>query len=120
LPGVPGGFCGGEGGFASGFGAGRMGAGPVMTSKSKLLRCMEISFVLDQRPFQIQRISMQHAGNMKAAGRGGFGSCYGCTILGRREIPAVPKSRGRKRVCHANRYKTPVMPTQACIEKARD
>jgi hypothetical protein len=42
LPGVPGGFCGGEGGFASGFGAGRMGAGPVMTSKSKLLRCMEI------------------------------------------------------------------------------
>jgi hypothetical protein len=31
--------------------------------------------------------------NTKAARVGRLlGSCYGCTILGRREIPAIPKS----------------------------
>src|ERR1700722_14264402 len=45
FPGPLGGFSGPVAGLGSGFGAARVGAGPVITSKSKLPRCMEDSLV---------------------------------------------------------------------------
>jgi hypothetical protein len=44
-----GGFSGTVAGLGSGFGAERMGAGPVITSKSKLLCCMGNSLVCEPK-----------------------------------------------------------------------
>src|SRR3954471_12269225 len=48
--------CAGSG-LDEGFGRGRGAEGPVMTSKSKLLRDMTCSWLVDRKPFHCRRIS---------------------------------------------------------------
>ena len=78
-------------GRGNGGGTGRDGSGSVITSKSKRIGCIGLSCC--QGPFQPGGFREKWAETRKPPGWAALGWCYGRTILGRRVIPTVPKSR---------------------------
>jgi hypothetical protein len=71
------GFCSAEGGLDTGAGGVRVFAEPVITSKSKLVRCIGSSLVHRPKTVQLQRISIQDVENESRLGGAALGLATG-------------------------------------------
>lgn len=89
------------------------GTGPLITSKSNLVVVMKAPGCGTEGRSGSGEFRWRTQETRKPPGGAAFGSCYECTILCRRGIPAVPKSRNGGDAKHGKAYSVSVPRLQA-------